>query len=66
MKYKKQLYEANKWWNDWRFQLHWHTLEWVDNKSNPKIVKPFSVSLKTFYISKSDRIVHFVGESRLK
>ena len=26
----KKLYEANKWWNYWRFQLHWNKLEWVD------------------------------------
>ena len=24
---QKELYEANKWWNDWKFQLHWHKLE---------------------------------------
>ena len=23
----KYIYEANEWWNDWRFQLHWHKLE---------------------------------------
>ena len=32
------------WWNDWKFQLHWNTLEWVDPKTTPKRVKPFSVS----------------------
>ena len=41
---QKKLYEANRWWNDWRFQLHWNNLEWVDPKSNPKRVKSFSVS----------------------
>ena len=49
---KKKLYEANKWWNDCRFQLHWHKLEWVDPKSNPKRVKPFSVSSKSFTLIK--------------
>ena len=24
---QKKLYEANKWWNDWKFQLHWNKLE---------------------------------------
>ena len=24
---QKKLYEANKWWNDWKFQLHWHKLK---------------------------------------
>ena len=62
----KKLYKANKCWNDWRFQLHWNKLEWVDPKSCPKIIKPFSVSSKTFYISKNDRKAHFDGYSRLK
>ena len=42
----KKLYESNRWWNDWRFQLHWNKLEWVDPKSTPKRVKPYSVSSK--------------------
>ena len=66
MKFKKKLYEANKWWNYWKFQLHWHKLELVDRKSNPKRVKPFYVSPKRFYITKSDRTAHFVGYYRLK
>ena len=47
-----KIYEANKRWNDWKLQLHWNKLEWVDPKSNPKRVKIFSVSSKTFYIDK--------------
>ena len=43
---QKKLYEANKRWNDWKFQLHWHKLEWVNPKFQPKRVKPFSVSSK--------------------
>ena len=54
------------WWNDWKFQLHWHKLEWVDPKHTPKIVKTFSVSSEKFYIDKSDRIAHFFGTSKLK
>ena len=49
---QKKLYEANKRWNDWIFQLHWHKLEWVYPKYNPKIVKPLSISSKKFYIDK--------------
>ena len=63
---QKKLYEYNRWWNDWKIQLHWNNLEWVDPKSTPKRVKPFSVSSKRFYISKNDRTDHFVGHSRLK
>ena len=61
---QKKLYEDNRWWNYWKLQLHWNKLEWVDPKSNPKIVKPFSVSSKNN--SKSDRAAHFVGRSKLK
>ena len=25
------------WWNDWKFQLHWNKLEWVDPKSTPTV-----------------------------
>ena len=63
---QKKLYEANRWWNDWKLQLHWNNLEWVDPKYIPKTVKPFSTSSKKCYISKSDRKAHFVGNSRLK
>ena len=63
---QKKLYGANMWWNDRRFQLHWNKLEWVDPKSTPKIIKPFYVSSKKLYISKSDRAAHFVGRSKLK
>ena len=40
-------------------------LEWVDPKSTPKRVKPFSVSSKKFYINNNDRTAHFVGHSKL-
>ena len=63
---KQQLYETNRWWNDWKFQLHWNMLEWVDPKSTPKRVKHFSVSSKTFYIDNNDRTAHFVGHYKLK
>ena len=33
----QKLYEYNRWWNDWKFQLHWNMLEWVDTKSTPII-----------------------------
>ena len=41
-------------------------LEWVDPKSTPKTVKPFSVSSKKLYITNNDRTAHFVGRYRLK
>ena len=46
-------------------QLHWNMLEWVDPKSTPKRVKPFSVSSKKFYINNNDRTALIVGHSKL-
>ena len=40
-------------------------LEWVDPKSTPKRIKPFSVSSKKFYINNNDRTSHFVGNYKL-
>ena len=40
-------------------------LEWVDPKSTPKRVKPFSVSSKKFYINNNDITAHFFGHSKL-
>ena len=44
----KNIYEANKWWNDWKFQLYWHNLEWDCPRSKIKRKKPYSVSSKSF------------------
>ena len=62
----KKLYEANKWWNDWRLQLHWNKLEWVNPRSLTKRNKPFSVSLNCFYLNKNYITSHWVGLSALK
>ena len=62
---KNKLFQSNRWWNDWKFQLHWNILEWVDQKSTPKIVKPFSFSSKKVYVNNNDRTAHFVGHYKL-
>ena len=56
-----KLYEADKWWNDWKFQLHWQNLEWVNPRSQIKRNKPFSVSSYKFYLNKGDKTSHWVG-----
>ena len=30
------LYEDNRYWNDWIFQLHWNNPEWVNPRSEIK------------------------------
>ena len=62
---KNKRFQSNRWWNDCKCQLHWNMLEWVDPKSTPKLVKPFSVSSKKFYINNNYRTAHFVGHSKL-
>ena len=32
-KIKRRLTEANQEWNDWKFQIHWNILEWVNPRS---------------------------------
>ena len=59
----KKLYESNRWWDYWKFQLHWPKLEWV----NPIILikrEYFSAS-SFFYIYKGDRMSNWVGHSKL-
>ena len=62
---KNKLFQSNMWWNDWKFQLHWNMLEWVDPKTTPKRVKPFAVSSERFYINNNDRTAQFVVHSKL-
>ena len=47
MKFLK-LYEANKWWNGWRFQLHWNELEWVNPISQTKVINNFQFLQEIF------------------
>ena len=61
----KKLYKANTWWNDWKLQLHWNKLEWVNTISRTKRNKPFSVS-SIFYLNKNDGTSHWVGHSKVK
>ena len=63
---QKNLYEANKWWNYWKFQLLWNKLEWVDPKYLIKRDKPYSVSSKKFNLNKNNRTDHLVGHYQLK
>ena len=57
---QKNLFEANRCCNDWKFQLHWNNLEWVNPKSNPKIVKPYSVSSKRKLVKVIEKLILLV------
>ena len=43
---KRKLTEANKYWNDWKFQIHWNKIEWVNPRSCDEQKNPFCVSSK--------------------
>ena len=62
----KKLYEDNKWWNYWKFQLHCNKLEWVNPRIKIKMNKPYSVSSNKFCLHKVDIKSHWVGYSFLK
>ena len=62
----KDLCEDNKWWNDWRFQLHWQKIERVNPRSKIKRNKPYSFSTNKFYLNKDDITSNWVGHSSLK
>ena len=49
---QKKLYEAKRWWNDCKPQVHWNKLEWIDPKSKPKRVKPFYIPSKNVTLVK--------------
>ena len=61
----KKLYEVNSWWNDWKFHLHWHKLEWFNPRIKIKSKNPIQF-LQFFHIYKGDRTSHWVVHSALK
>ena len=60
---KERIERDNKWWNDYKFQLHWHKLDWVHPRIKIKSNKPYSVSSNKLYLNKGDRTSHWVGHS---
>ena len=36
----------NQIWNDWKFQIHWNKLEWVNPRSRIEVKNTFFVSSK--------------------
>ena len=49
-KIKRRLTEANQEWCDWKFQIHWNKLEWVNPRSRDERKNPFCVSSKTYIL----------------
>ena len=43
---KRKLNKANKYWNDWKFNMHRNKVEWVNPRSRDERKNPFCVSSK--------------------
>ena len=43
---KRILTEDNQYWNDWKFQIQWNKLEWVNPRSRDEQKNQFCVSSK--------------------
>ena len=56
----------NQSWNDWRFQIKWNKLEWVNLRNSNKVNNPFCVSSKKFDLKDNDKTSHWVVHSKLK
>ena len=52
--------------NDWKFQIHWNKLEWVNPRIRIEGNNPFCVSSKKFCLKYKDKTAHWVGNSKLK
>ena len=42
------LTEANQYWNDWKFHIHWNKLEWVNPRSRDERKNKFCLSSKKY------------------
>ena len=43
---KRKIQMANQIWNDWKFQIHWNELEWVNPRIRNEGKNTFCVSSK--------------------
>ena len=52
--------------NDWKFQIHWNIIEWVNPRSHLKQKIHFCVSSKQLFLKNNNKTAHWVGHSKLK
>ena len=65
-KIKIHLQTANQNWNDWKFQIHWNKLEWVNPRNRYEWKNPHRVYSKKFYLKDNNKTAHWVGHAKLK
>ena len=64
-KIKRRLTEANKEWNDWKFQVHWNKIEWLNPRISDEIKNTFYVSLKKCF-KDNVKPANWVGQFKIK
>ena len=55
----------NKSWNEWKFQIHWNKLEWVNIRSHTEGNNPFCVSSNKFCLKDNNKNANWVGNLEL-
>ena len=53
---------TNQSWNDWKFQIHWNKIEWVNPRSDTEGNNLFCVSYKTICLKDNNRTAHWVDQ----
>ena len=48
----------NQSWNDWKFQIHWNNIEWVDPRNHSEGNNPSCVSSKKIYLKDNNKTSH--------
>ena len=62
---KRKLHKANQDWNDWKFQIHWNKLEWVNSRSRDERKINF-VCLFINRFKYNNKPAHWVVHSQLR
>ena len=57
---QKIIWKANNGWIEYKFQLLWKDLEWVDPRTHNLKTNPFCTSTYKFYIKENNPLSHFV------
>ena len=63
---KRKLTEANQYWIDWRFQIHWNKHEWVNPRRRDERKNLFYVSSKKDYFEDKVKTAHWFVHLQLR
>ena len=57
---KRNLKMENQNWNDWKFQIYWNKLEWVNRRSRIQKKRLVCVSYKRVCLKDNNKTAHCV------